>query len=51
MENIVIGIVFILAAAFLGRLVYKQFWGKQEGCAKGCGSCSNIELPSEIHQK
>jgi len=52
MENIVIGVVFILAAAFLGRLVYKQFWGKQEGCAKGCGgSCSNMELPSEIHQK
>mgnify|MGYP002144116847 CR=1 FL=1 len=52
MENIVIGIIFILASVFLGRLVYKQFWGKQAGCAKGCaGACSAVDISSELNQK
>ncbi|MEY2794064.1 MAG: hypothetical protein RJA76_2056 [Bacteroidota bacterium] len=47
-ENIVIAVVFILASFFLGRLVYKQFWGKQSSCAKGCGgACSGIDISSD----
>jgi hypothetical protein len=52
MENIVIGIVFFLSFIFLLRLVFKQFFGKQAGCAKGCGgACSTVNLPSELNQK
>ncbi len=40
MENLVIILVFASALVYLGRMVYKQFFGKnQAGCAKGCGSC------------
>jgi hypothetical protein len=40
MENLVIILVFCTALAYLGRIVYKQFFSKnQAGCAKGCGSC------------
>ena len=40
MENVVIILVFVTALTYLGRIVCKQFFGKnQAGCAKGCGSC------------
>jgi hypothetical protein len=40
MENILIALVFLAALTYLGRLVFKQFFGKsQAGCAKGCGTC------------
>lgn len=52
MENIVIGFVFVVASFFLIRLVYKQFFGKQNGCAKGCGgSCSTIEFKADLNEK
>lgn len=39
-ENIVIGVVFLGALAYLGNMVRKQFTAKNNaGCAKGCGSC------------
>lgn len=45
MEQIIIFLVFAGALAYLGQLVYKQFFGKQAGqCAKGCGSCAASSL-------
>lgn len=39
-ENIVIGVVFLGALAYLGNTVRKQFAAKNNpGCAKGCGTC------------
>lgn len=52
MENIVIWVIFVFASFFLIRLVYKQFFGKQNGCAKGCGgSCSTIEIKADLKEK
>ena len=47
MENVIIGLVFIGALAYLTKLVYKMFFTKQSGCAKGCGTCSAI--PTETN--
>ncbi|WP_345271309.1 FeoB-associated Cys-rich membrane protein [Nibrella viscosa] len=37
LEQIIIGLVFLAALAFLGRRVWKSFFTKKAGCAKGCG--------------
>lgn len=44
MEELIIFSVFAIALFYLGNLVYRSFFGKNEGgCAKGCGgACSNI---------
>lgn len=45
MENLVILLLFTGALAYLGRMFWKQFFAKtQAGCAKGCGSCSAIDV-------
>jgi hypothetical protein len=44
-ESIVITLLFVLALAYLGNLVWKQFSTKNKaGCAKGCGACGNIDF-------
>ena len=44
-ESIVITLLFVLALAYLGNLVRKQFSTKNTaGCAKGCGACGNIDF-------
>ncbi|MES2730833.1 MAG: FeoB-associated Cys-rich membrane protein [Bacteroidota bacterium] len=50
-ENLVIFIVFALALAYLGNMVWKQFSAKNTaGCAKGCGACGNIDF-NKIEQQ
>ena len=49
MENYIILAVFLLSSFYLGRMVYKQFWGKSVGCAKGCGgACSNMSESADL---
>ena len=43
-QQLIIFLIFIAAAAYVARLVYKSFSNKG-GCAKGCGSaCSSIDF-------
>ncbi|RDV14421.1 FeoB-associated Cys-rich membrane protein [Pontibacter diazotrophicus] len=43
-QELIILLVFIAAAFYMGRLVYQSFVAKS-GCAKGCGSaCSSIDF-------
>jgi hypothetical protein len=45
MENIIIGLIFLSAIAYLGNIVYQNFNPKNKaGCAKGCGSCGAIDF-------
>jgi hypothetical protein len=44
MQHLIIFLVFILAALYVVRLVYKSFSHKSGGCAKGCGACSTIDF-------
>lgn len=43
-QQLIILVVFILAALYVARLVYKSFSSKSGGCAKGCGACSTIDF-------
>jgi hypothetical protein len=45
MQEIIIFIVFALAAAYVIRLLISNFRPKPgAGCAKGCGTCSTIDF-------
>lgn len=43
-QQLIIFLVFILAAGYVARLVYRSFSSKSGGCAKGCGACSTIDF-------
>lgn len=43
MQQLLIILLFTVAIAYLARLVYRHFKAGQ-GCAKGCGACSTIDL-------
>ncbi|MES2796905.1 MAG: FeoB-associated Cys-rich membrane protein [Bacteroidota bacterium] len=53
-ETIAILLIFSAAVFYIGRNTFKTFFGKSKaGCAKGCGSCGNIDfekLESEIEK-
>jgi hypothetical protein len=43
-QELIILLVFLAAAFYMGRLFYQSFTAKS-GCAKGCGSaCSSIDF-------
>jgi hypothetical protein len=42
-QEIVIGIIFILALVYIGRMIFKSFQTKSAGCATGCGKCGVAE--------
>lgn len=50
MENIIIGIIFVGAVAYLVNLVRKNFSPKQTGCSKGCGACGAIDADKIVAQ-
>jgi hypothetical protein len=41
-QTIIIGILLIVALAYLGRMVYRSFQGKAH-CETGCGKCGEIK--------
>lgn len=43
-QELIIFLVFLLAAFYVVRLVYRSFSNKSGGCAKGCGTCSTIDF-------
>lgn len=43
-QQLIILLVFILAAFYVARLVYRSFSSKSGDCAKGCGACSTLDF-------
>jgi hypothetical protein len=42
-QELIILLIFLAAAFYMGRMVYRSFAAKS-GCAKGCGSCGAIDF-------
>jgi hypothetical protein len=42
-QGIIVTIIFLLAVAYLGWVIYKQFQAKS-GCATGCGKCGVVDF-------
>jgi hypothetical protein len=47
LEGVVIGILFIGAIIYLLNMLKHNFRAKEEGCAKGCGTCATTRLKSD----
>jgi len=51
MQELFVALLFLVAAAFMGRRIYKQYQGKS-GCAtSGCDACATdkkVELPAHF---
>jgi len=53
LQELIILLVFLAAAFYMGRMVYRSFTAKS-GCAKGCGSCGAIDfkkIQQELEKK
>jgi hypothetical protein len=42
-QEIVVGLIFIGALAYLGRILYNQFQAKST-CASGCNKCTAVDF-------
>lgn len=43
MQHIIIGLIFIAAVIYLGRLVYRSF-RSGSACETGCGKCGAVDF-------
>ncbi len=43
LQEILIGIIFIAALGYVGRLVYRSFQARH-ACSSGCGKCGAADL-------
>jgi hypothetical protein len=48
-QQLLLGLIFLGAVLYLGRIVYKSFQAKS-GCASGCGKCGAIDF-SKMEQQ
>jgi hypothetical protein len=52
LETLLILALFVGAVAYLGRMVWKAFFSRQQaGCAKGCGSCGAVDIEKMIEKQ
>ena len=42
METLIVGLIIVAAAAYVGLTFYRQFKGKS-GCASGCNCSPNVK--------
>jgi FeoB-associated Cys-rich membrane protein len=42
-QQILIGLIFLAAAFYLGKMVYRSFQAKH-ACSSGCGKCAVADL-------
>ena len=44
-QEIIVALLFVLALGYVAKLLYSSFKPKSgAGCAKGCGSCSALDV-------
>lgn len=43
-QEILLGIVFLVALVYIGKIIYRSFNPKNGVCDKGCGSCNAIDF-------
>ncbi|WP_460674001.1 FeoB-associated Cys-rich membrane protein [Larkinella ripae] len=46
MQELLIGLIFVVALAYLGWRGWKSFFRKEAGCSKGCGCATDTTKPS-----
>lgn len=54
MQTIIVGLIFLTAVFYIGRMFYHNFFKKEGGCASGCGKCNAVDfakIESQIKDK
>lgn len=49
MQSVLIGILFVAAAFYLARMVFRSFRAKNE-CATGCGKCATSNTSQKLSE-
>jgi hypothetical protein len=52
-QSILVGLIFIAALLYVGRLVFRSFQAKSD-CATGCGKCGAVDfkkLEAQLKEK
>lgn len=42
-QELIIGVLFLIALAFVSRLIYRSFRAKN-ACSTGCGKCGAVDF-------
>jgi len=42
-QQLIVGLFFIAAVIYIGRLLFRAFQGKSD-CASGCGKCNAVDF-------
>ncbi|RAJ99971.1 attachment p12 family protein [Larkinella arboricola] len=45
-QELIIGLLFVAALAYLGGRAWKSLFRKKAGCDKGCGCATDVKSPS-----
>jgi hypothetical protein len=51
MQIILVGLLFVAALFYIGRIIYRSVAPKSGGCASGCGKCGADLSKVEIRNK
>lgn len=43
-QEIIVGLIFLGALIYIGKIIYRSFKPKNGVCDKGCGSCGAIDF-------
>lgn len=43
-QGVIVCLLFLCALVYLARMLYQQFKPGRAGCAKGCSSCSALDI-------
>ena len=46
MQELIIGLIFLVALGYLGRRIYRSLDTRQAGCGKGCGCAADSRTPT-----
>jgi hypothetical protein len=52
-QSLIVGLIFLLALFYVGRLIYKSFQAKST-CDSGCGKCGAVDfnkIEKQLRQK
>jgi hypothetical protein len=49
-EELLIGVIFLAAVAYVGRSIYNSYKG-ESGCSKGCGCDSPVHQFKKVNSK
>ncbi|GAB3575176.1 hypothetical protein GCM10027578_38940 [Spirosoma luteolum] len=51
MQELIIGLIFLVALGYLGRRIYRSLDTRRAGCGKGCGCAADNRTPAVVNSR